>query len=185
MRSAACGTFYGTHGERAHYSRGLGAGFAGGGEGAGRELTAAVASDPYDYPAEFYLGFAARSLGHEQRALSEWRRIGASRYFVQRGRLRNSIDDLRTAIALGNVQADDYYALGDALLTANAPEAAVLYRQGLARDARDGAHAKLPPARLAQLPGDLPPALLEYRHAISQAPQYQEPYLRLGRVYRE
>src|SRR5258708_11693010 len=110
--------------------------------------------------------------------------MGASRYFVQRGRLRNSIDDLRTAIALGNVQADDYYALGDALLTANAPEAAVWYRQGLARDASDGPHAKLARARLAALSGDLPQAIVEYRHAISHAPQYPKPYLRFRTGHR-
>ena len=171
---------------RSSYHLGLNAWRAGALPQAIAYLTEHLSKDPKDQLAGLYLGMAYRQSGEEAKALATWHQTGASQYFVGRGWHYGSIDDLQTAIALGDTNPEIFYKLGDVLWEAGRlQDAGQVYKEGLALDSSDISRSLLARGRLLELSKDWSQAIDVYQRIVELWPDNPESYLRIGNVYRK
>jgi tetratricopeptide (TPR) repeat protein len=179
-----CGVAVAADDDRSEYHTGLDALRRGDFKSAALHLRVDLRMQPRDTLGGYFLGMAYRQAGNERAALAVWRHAQNGRGFRARGWQLGSIEDLKTAIAIGGVDPDTFYKLGDVLWGNGERESAGrLYEQGLKSDEGRRASTLLARGRVAELSKDWIRAIGLYEMASEAEPDGDEPYCRIASVY--
>jgi tetratricopeptide (TPR) repeat protein len=179
-----CGLSVAPGDDRSEYHLGLDALRHGDVKPAERHLSADLWMQPKDSLGGYFLGMAYRQAGDEQAALAVWRRTDNGRGVRARAWQLGSIEDFKTAIAIGSADPETFYKLGDLLWGQGERESAGrVYERGLKNDEGRRASALLARGRVAELSKDWMRAIGLYEMACEAEPDGQEQYCRIASVY--
>ncbi|NLE44079.1 MAG: tetratricopeptide repeat protein [Chloroflexi bacterium] len=157
-------------------------------EPAARALQRAVALAPDDPRIRFRLGQALAALGHEARAVAEWRAAEASPYFVAEGQSltaagepEQALVQCKRALTIDPQSSDGYYCAGQALARLGRREEALAALESAAGlEPPDSPRRYLLRAEVTAARGDWVGALTAFERAAALTPRDPLPRYRMG-----